>query len=188
MKWIIAALLILGLSYVIGSDLLAYAMYSLLTLICADGFPENWAEQLSATRECFNRLQKSMITSAWNLRYPIREDSRLDTIEDVLSKKALQHTPPVWNYKRVALNHPYSEAVNQRFSITKCNRRGFYQLDRPYLKQVTCSVPSTVSSKNRTQYLRHPSRPDRWPRPISRRPIARLNEPSSVRRQHGLPV
>ena len=53
MKWVIAVLLVLGFSFVIGSDLLAYAMYSLLTLMAASlWLSKNWAAQLSATREC----------------------------------------------------------------------------------------------------------------------------------------
>ena len=133
MKWIIAALLILGLSYVIDSDLLAYAMYSLLTLIAVSRWlSRNWAEQLSATREC------SQLTAEINdhigVELEISNKGGLPVpwilLEDVLSKKALQHTPPslelqTSRIKLTMLRGRQSKRLQYHF---KCNRRGFYQL------------------------------------------------------------
>ena len=53
MKWVVVILLVLGFSFVIGSDFLAYGMYSLLTLMAASlWLSKHWSAQLSAIREC----------------------------------------------------------------------------------------------------------------------------------------
>ena len=133
MKWVIGALLILGLSFAIGSDLLAYAMYSLLTLIVVSRWlSKNWASQLSATRES-SQLTAEIndhigveleLTNRGNLPVP------WILLEDVLSKKSFQHTPPSLELqssriKLTMLRGGQKKKLQYHF---KCNRRGFYQL------------------------------------------------------------
>ncbi|MBT4844119.1 MAG: hypothetical protein HON92_01690, partial [Planctomycetaceae bacterium] len=52
-KWIIAALGILAAAFLIQSDLLAYAMYTLLTIIVVSRFLTNrWVQALQVERSC----------------------------------------------------------------------------------------------------------------------------------------
>ena len=97
MKWVVAVLLVLGFSFVIGSDLLAYAMYSLLTLMAASlWLSKNWSAQLSATREC-SQL-KAEIDDHVGIELEVTNRGKLPVpwilLEDVLSKKAFEHSPP----------------------------------------------------------------------------------------------
>jgi len=133
MKWVIGVLLILGFSFVIGSDLLAYAMYSLLTLIVVSRWlSKNWAAQLTATRE------SSQLTAEINdhigVELELTNQGTLPVpwilLEDVLSKKSFQHTPPSLELqssriKLTMLRGGQKKKLQYHF---KCNRRGFYQL------------------------------------------------------------
>ena len=133
MKWVIGTLLILGFSFVIGSDLLAYAMYSLLTLIAVSRWlSKNWAAQLSATRQC-SQL-KAEIDDHVGIELELTNDGKLPVpwilLEDILSKQALAHTPPSLELqssriKLTMLRASQSKKLQYHF---KCNRRGFYQL------------------------------------------------------------
>ncbi|MBA61132.1 MAG: DUF58 domain-containing protein [Planctomycetaceae bacterium] len=133
MKWLIGALLILGFSFAIGSDLLAYAMYSLLTLIAVSRWlSKNWAAQLSATRQC-SQL-KAEINDHVGIELELTNRGKLPVpwilLEDILSKKAFQHTPPSLELqssriKLTMLRASQSKKLQYHF---KCNRRGFYQL------------------------------------------------------------
>ncbi|MEC9096934.1 MAG: DUF58 domain-containing protein, partial [Planctomycetota bacterium] len=132
MKWVIGTLLILGFSFVIGSDLLAYAMYSLLTLIAVSRWlSKNWAAQLSATRQC-SQL-KAEIDDHVGIELELTNDGKLPVpwilLEDILSKQALAHTPPSLELqssriKLTMLRASQSKKLQYHF---KCNRRGFYQ-------------------------------------------------------------
>ena len=56
MNWLVGAALILLLSLIFDLGLLAYAMYALLGILLLSRFlTKNWAESLTADREC-NRL------------------------------------------------------------------------------------------------------------------------------------
>ncbi len=133
MKWVIGVLLILGFSFVIGSDLLAYAMYSLLTLIIVSRWlSKNWAAQLTATRE------SSQLTAEINdhigVELELTNQGTLPVpwilLEDVLSKKSFQHTPPSLELKssRIKLTMLRGGQKKKLQYHFKCNRRGFYQL------------------------------------------------------------
>ncbi|MBT6722952.1 MAG: DUF58 domain-containing protein [Planctomycetaceae bacterium] len=133
MKWVIAVLLVLGFSFVIGSDLLAYAMYSLLSLMAASlWLSKNWAAQLSATREC-SQL-KADIDDHVGIELEVTNRGKLPVpwilLEDMLSKKAFSHSPPSLELqssriKLTMLRANQSKKLQYHF---KCNRRGFYQL------------------------------------------------------------
>lgn len=133
MKWVLGAIIILGIAYIIGSDLLAYAMYSLLILIAVSRWlSKNWATQLSATREC-SQLQAEIddhvgveleLSNAGGMPIP------WVLLEDVLSKKALKHTPPSLEMQssRIKLTMLRARQTKKLQYHFKCNRRGFYQL------------------------------------------------------------
>ncbi len=133
MKWVIGALFILGISFIIGSDLLAYAMYCLLTLIAVSRWlSKNWAAQLSATRAC-SQLQAE-IDDHIGIELEVTNHGTLPVpwilLEDILSRKAFQHTPPSLELKssRIQLTMLRGHQSKKLKYHFKCNRRGFYQL------------------------------------------------------------
>ena len=133
MKWVVVILLVLGFSFVIGSDFLAYGMYSLLTLMAASlWLSKHWSAHLSAIREC-SQL-KAEIDDHVGVELEVTNSGKLPVpwilLEDVLSKKALQHTPPSLELQsnRIKLTMlKANESKKLRYHF-KCNRRGFYQL------------------------------------------------------------
>ena len=133
MKWVVVILLVLGFSFVIGSDFLAYGMYSLLTLMAASlWLSKHWSAQLSAIREC-SQL-KAEIDDHVGVELEVTNSGKLPVpwilLEDVLSKKAMQHTPPSLELQsnRIKLTMlKANESKKLRYHF-KCNRRGFYQL------------------------------------------------------------
>src|SRR3954470_5799744 len=97
MKWFAGAILLLIIAILFGFDLLAYAMYVLLAVMIASRvLSKNWAESLSAKREC-NRLtaevgdQVAIVVGLKNNgRWPVA----WVLLEDLLPRDALMFEPP----------------------------------------------------------------------------------------------
>src|SRR5437016_1219705 len=97
MKWWAGAILLLIVAILFGFDLLAYAMYVLLAVMIVSRFvSRNWAESLSAVREC-NQSQAEIgqnvavvVTLKNNGRWPVA----WVLVEDLLPRDALLFNPP----------------------------------------------------------------------------------------------
>ena len=97
MKWFLGAGILLALSYLLKSDMLAYAMYVLLALLVVSRWlSHSWIGNLTATRTC-NRLTAEIgdmvgihleVTNAGKTAIP------WILIEDMLPPRAIQSRPP----------------------------------------------------------------------------------------------
>jgi len=132
-NWIIAALAIMGISFLIQSELMVYAMYALLTLIIASRWlTTTWINAISAKRSC-SRLEAEIddivgvsleITNAHSIPIP------WVLLEDALPPQALIYEPPSLDLqdsrvKLMMLRGNQNKRVQYTF---QCNRRGYYQL------------------------------------------------------------
>ena len=132
-KWIIAAFAILAASFLIQSDLLAYAMYTLLTIIVVSRFLTNrWVHALQAERLC-SKLDAN-INDHIGISLDLVNTSALPIpwilLEDALPKQALLYDPPSLDVQDSRVNLTMLQPnQNQRLpSSFICNRRGYYQL------------------------------------------------------------
>ena len=96
-KWTIGALVILAISFLIQSDLLAYAMYTLLTVIVVSRFLTNrWVNALQAERSC-SRLVAN-INDHIGVSLDLVNTGALPIpwvlLEDALPERALMYDPP----------------------------------------------------------------------------------------------
>ena len=133
MNWLVSAALILLLSLIFDLGLLAYAMYALLGILLASRFlTKNWAESLTADREC-NRLTAD-VGDAVAVVVNVHNRGKLPIpwclVEDLLPRRALIHNPPnlAVEGRRVRLAM-FKAGANQMLTYQlRCNRRGYYQL------------------------------------------------------------
>lgn len=133
MKWLAGAFLLLVIAVALGLELLAYAMYVLLTVLLVSRFlTSNWAESLAATREC-NRLaaeigdQVAVVVTLKNSgRWPVA----WVLLEDLLPREALIHEPPRLRLggRRVQLTMLRPAARKTMMYQLTPTRRGYYQL------------------------------------------------------------
>ena len=132
-NWIIAALVILAASFLIQSDLLAYAMYTLLTIIVVSRFLTNrWVNALQAERSCSTLVAN--INDHIGVSLELVNTGALPIpwilLEDALPERALLYDPPSLDVldSRVKLTmlRPNQKKRLQYSFI--CNRRGYYQL------------------------------------------------------------
>ncbi|MGY8732264.1 MAG: DUF58 domain-containing protein, partial [Pirellulales bacterium] len=132
-KWIIAALVILAASFLIQSDLLAYAMYTLLTIIVVSRFLTNrWVNALQVERSCSKLVAN--INDHIGVSLDLVNTGALPIpwvlLEDALPERALLYDPPSLAVQdsRVKLTM-LKPNQNKRLQYSFiCNRRGYYQL------------------------------------------------------------
>jgi uncharacterized protein (DUF58 family) len=133
MKWLAGAILLLVFAIVFGLDLLAYAMYVLLTVMLVSRFlTRNWAESLVASREC-NRLTAEIgehVAVVVTLKNTGRWPVAWILLEDLLPRDALLFDPPRLKIggRRVQLTMLKGagrKTMNYQLTPT---RRGYYQL------------------------------------------------------------
>jgi uncharacterized protein (DUF58 family) len=133
MRWISAAVALLGIALVFQLALLAYAMYVLLAVLLASHLlARSWSQAVFATRECSRTRcevgdgvavvvtihNRGWLPIAWLLA------------EDLLPRQALLHNPPnlKLNGHRLQLVMLWSHDVKRLMYQLTCNRRGYYQL------------------------------------------------------------
>jgi len=132
-KWIIAALAILAASFLIQSDLLAYAMYTLLTIIVVSRFLTNrWINALQVERSCSKLVAN--INDHIGVSLDLVNTGALPIpwvlLEDALPARALLYDPPSLDVQdsRIKLTM-LKPNQNKRLQYSFiCNRRGYYQL------------------------------------------------------------
>ena len=132
-KWIIAALAILAAAFLIQSDLLAYAMYTLLTIIVVSRFLTNrWVNALQVERSCSKLVAN--INDHIGVSLDLVNTGALPIpwvlLEDALPERALLYDPPSLAVQdsRVKLTM-LKPNQNKRLQYSFiCNRRGYYQL------------------------------------------------------------
>lgn len=132
-KLIIAALAILAASFLIQSDLLAYAMYTLLTIIVVSRFLTNrWVNALQAERSCSKLVAN--INDHIGVSLDLVNTGALPIpwvlLEDALPEQALLYDPPSLDVQdsrvKLTMLRPHQ---HQRLHYSFiCNRRGYYQL------------------------------------------------------------
>jgi uncharacterized protein (DUF58 family) len=132
-KWIIAALAILAASFLIQSDLLAYAMYTLLTIIVVSRFLTNrWVNALQAERSCSKLVAN--INDHIGVSLDLVNTGALPIpwilLEDALPEQSLLYDPPSLDVQdsrvKLTMLRPHQHKRLQYSFI--CNRRGYYQL------------------------------------------------------------
>ncbi|MFP6576087.1 MAG: DUF58 domain-containing protein [Pirellulaceae bacterium] len=133
MKWFVGAGLLLLLSQLMQSDMLAYAMYTLLTLMVVSRLlTQSWIKHLTSSRQC-NRLTAEVgetvaihVTVHNRGKFPIP----WVLLEDVLPQRAL-HQPPAGlqltgnSLKLAMLRGNQSKTMHYQL---ECHRRGYFQL------------------------------------------------------------
>ncbi len=133
MKWFVGAGLLLLLSQLMQSDMLAYAMYTLLTLMVVSRLlAQSWIKQLTTDRKC-NRLTAEVGESVI-VHVTVHNRGKLPVpwvlLEDLLPQRAL-HRPPAGlaidgNCLQLAmLRSRQSKTMNYQLH---CHRRGYFQL------------------------------------------------------------
>jgi uncharacterized protein (DUF58 family) len=133
MNWLVGAVLILILSLIFDLGLLAYAMYALLGVLLTSRYlTRNWAESLTAQREC-NRLTADVgdtVTVVVNIENRGSLPIPWCLAEDLLPRRALFHNPPNLKVKgrRVKLAMLPAGGQRQLRYQLECNRRGYYQI------------------------------------------------------------
>ncbi|MBC8354224.1 MAG: DUF58 domain-containing protein [Planctomycetes bacterium] len=133
MNWFVGAALILVLSLIFDLGLLAYAMYTLLGILFVSRYlTRNWAESLTADREC-NRLTADVGDSV-AVVINVQNQGKLPIpwclVEDLLPRRALIHDPPnlAVEGRRLQLSMLRAGARQSLMYQLTCNRRGYYQL------------------------------------------------------------
>ncbi|MFP6603141.1 MAG: DUF58 domain-containing protein [Pirellulaceae bacterium] len=133
MKWFVGAGLLLLLAQLMQSDMLAYAMYTLLTLMVVSRLlTQSWIKHLTSSRQC-NRLTAEVgetvaihVTVHNRGKFPIP----WVLLEDVLPQRAL-HQPPAGlqltgnSLKLAMLRGNQSKTMHYQL---ECHRRGYFQL------------------------------------------------------------
>ena len=176
MNWFVGAILILLLALIFDFGLLAYAMYALLgVLVVSRWLTRNWAESLSATREC-NRLTAQVgetvavvvrVTngSSWPIPWLL--------LEDLLPRRALIHAPPNLQVhgRRVQLSMLWGGGVRSLLYQLTCNRPRLLSAGAAWSwRRATCSActAATASSASRISCWSI-RRSSRWKATTSRR-------------------
>ena len=133
MNWLVGAALILVLSLIFDLGLLAYAMYTLLGVLFVSRFlASNWAESLTAEREC-NRLTAEVgdnVAVVVNVQNQGKLPIPWCLVEDLLPRRALIHEPPnlAVEGRRLQLSMLRAGEKQSLLYQLTCNRRGYYQL------------------------------------------------------------
>ncbi len=133
MNWLVGSALILLLSLIFDLGLLAYAMYALLGILFVSRYlASNWAESLTADREC-NRLTADVGDSV-AVVVNIQNRGKLPVpwclVEDLLPRRALIHSPPNLGVegRRLQLSMLKPGGKQSLLYQLTCNRRGYYQV------------------------------------------------------------
>ncbi len=133
MNWLVGAILLLLLAFILDFGLLVYVLYVLLGVLLVSRYlTRSWAEGLSAEREC-NRLTAN-IGEALAVVVTVQNSGRFPVpwvlLEDLLPRRALIHEPPNLRVhgRRVKLTMLRSGAAKNVLYQLECNRRGYYQL------------------------------------------------------------
>lgn len=133
MKWFFGAGLLLALSYILHSDLLAYAMYALLGLMVISRYlASRWIGQLEADRECHKLSAEVGDLVGVNLEVQNRGSLPIPWVllEDILPPRAINSRPPGLEVEGA---HVQLASVRGGKNRTlryqlRCRRRGYYQL------------------------------------------------------------
>jgi uncharacterized protein (DUF58 family) len=133
MRWFLGAGLLLALSYVLHSDLLAYAMYALLGLMVVSRWLSGrWISQLHARREC-NKLTAE-IGDLVGVNLELVNNGSLPIpwvlLEDVLPPRAINSRPPGLEVEGAHVQLAIVRGGRNktlRYQL-RCHRRGYYQL------------------------------------------------------------
>jgi len=133
MKWFLGVGILLALSYLLKSDMLAYAMYALLALLVVSRWlSHSWIGNLEAARTC-NRLTAEIgdmvgihleVTNAGKIAIP------WILLEDMLPPRAIQSRPPGLTVEGSNVQLALVRGGKQktlRYQL-HCQRRGYYQL------------------------------------------------------------
>ena len=133
MKWFLGAGILLALSYLLKSDMLAYAMYALLALLAISRWlSHSWIGHLEASRNC-NRLTAE-IGDLVGIHLEVTNHGKTLVpwvlLEDMLPPRALQSRPPALavegSHVQLALVRG-GDQKTLRYQL-RCKRRGYYQL------------------------------------------------------------
>jgi len=133
MRWFAGATLLLLAALMLGSGLLAYAMYALLGVMIVSRFlARAWIESLSALREC-NRVSVNVgdsvavvITAENTGALPVA----WVLLEDLLPPRAVSGNPPSLRVQgdRLQLMMLPRRGRKTMFYQLECHRRGYYQI------------------------------------------------------------
>ncbi|MBP87091.1 MAG: DUF58 domain-containing protein [Planctomycetaceae bacterium] len=133
MNWLVGAALILLVSLIFDLGLLAYAMYALLGVLLVSRYvTKNWAESLTADREC-NRLTADVgdsVAVVVNVHNRGKLPIPWCLVEELLPRRALIHNPPNLGVegRRAQLAMLKGGGKQLLTYQLRCNRRGYYQL------------------------------------------------------------
>jgi uncharacterized repeat protein (TIGR01451 family) len=133
MRWYVGAILILGVSLVLGLSLLAYAMYALLAVMLLNRFlAKTWIEQLSATRTTNRKTAE--VGDVVAVSVEVRNSGKMTVgwvlVEDLLPRSALRFEPPalaIRNHRLQLSKIAAHSSVTMNYQL-QCNQRGYYQL------------------------------------------------------------
>ena len=133
MKWFLGVGILLALSYLLKSDMLAYAMYALLALLIVSRWlSHSWIGNLEATRTC-NRLTAE-IGDLVGVQLEVNNVGKTAIpwilLEDMLPPRAIQSRPPGLAVEGSHVQLALVRGGNQktlRYQL-RCQRRGYYQL------------------------------------------------------------
>jgi uncharacterized protein (DUF58 family) len=133
MKWFFGALLLLLISLILQSGLLAYAMYVLLAvMVLSRVLARSWIANVSATRHCDQLTAE--IGDEVQVELLIQNAGFLPVpwvlLEDMLPRQALDQKPPRLRIKgkRVQIRMlPSGREVSSDYEI-HCEMRGYYQI------------------------------------------------------------
>ena len=133
MKWFLGVGILLALSYLLKSDMLAYAMYALLALLVLSRWlSHSWIGNLTATRTC-NRLTAE-IGDIVGIQLEVNNIGKTVIpwvlLEDMLPPRAIQSRPPGLTVEGSNVHLALVRGGKQkmlRYQL-RCQRRGYYQL------------------------------------------------------------
>ena len=133
MKWFLGVGILLALSYLLKSDMLAYAMYVLLALLVVSRWlSHSWIGNLEATRTC-NRLTAE-IGDMVGIHLEVNNVGKTVIpwvlLEDMLPPRAIQSRPPGLAVEGSNVQLALVRGGKQktfRYQL-RCQRRGYYQL------------------------------------------------------------
>src|SRR5437870_5956401 len=132
-KWLIATLVILAAALVIGSGLLAYAMYVLLgVMLLSRLLAKDWLGRITATRAV--DVREAEVGDVVNVRLTIKNNGAVPVpwmlLEDLLPPSALKQKPPRLTLTgrrfKIGVLRGHNEMV-LKYKID-CAMRGYYQI------------------------------------------------------------
>jgi uncharacterized protein (DUF58 family) len=133
MKWFLGVGILLALSYLLKSDMLAYAMYVLLALLVVSRWlSHSWIGNLEVARTC-NRLTAE-IGDMVGIQLEVTNTGKTAIpwilFEDMLPPRAIQSRPPGLTVEGSNVQLALVRGGKQRtlrYQL-RCQRRGYYQL------------------------------------------------------------